>query len=127
MFIFSLSVGWTQFSRSNTDRTLKTKPGIGSNSPLFFFRCKSGCFSASTIGVIASSRLEFLRLPSWLPRITYVGAMSAKFLRKSEAKAKYSGLNCVFVCAISPQCTIKSGFFFFRSAYSCLNTALYSS
>ena len=64
MFILSGLDGSTQLSSSKTERTLKVTLSSISTSPAFFNRCKSGWLSAVTIGVMASCRLAFLRLPS---------------------------------------------------------------
>jgi hypothetical protein len=63
----------------------------------------AGWARACTIGVIASWRLLFFRLPSWLPRIMYVGAMLARLPKKPDAISTNSGEIWVFVCAMSPQ------------------------
>ena len=60
----SALLGCIQLSRSNTDNTFKQKLSSMCVSPESLSKCNLGRFNASTMGVNASWRLLFFRLPS---------------------------------------------------------------
>ena len=85
-----------QFSSSKTDKTFKQKLLLIFVSPAFRRRIRLGLLIALTIGLIASCLESFLKLPSWFPRIIYVGAIAARFSKKSLQRSTNSGEICVF-------------------------------
>ena len=100
--ILSASVGSIQFSLSKTDKQLNTMSSVILTSSQFLIKKILGFLSASTTGVTASCLWVDFRLPSWFPKIIYVGAIAARLVRKFEHNSKYSGDRFVFVWAISP-------------------------
>ena len=95
----SPSIGSTlsKFSSSKQEKTDQLKPSIPIGYvPDFLYRNILGLSSAVRIGDIASCRCLFRIKPSWLPKITCVGAMSASPLNHQIRQSISSGdIPCV--------------------------------